>query len=292
MSREIFVREARREDKDAVLSFCSKTWEWGDYIPYVWDKWLNDPKAKVFVGLINDKPVGITCIRQLKPKEFWLSGARTHPEHRRKGVITAITMKCLEYAKEKEAKTVRLVTESTNIPAQKALEKFGFKPAATFLEMKKEELSQQANFHAQWAEKENLNEIWKFLEKSECFNKCSRLYTKLFTWISLEKQDLKQFLENQKTIIFKEKKEIAGITLIDDEVKSEWQENAIQTCYIDGNPKAITNMIKFLENHCIKNAVTKIFAYIPDYKFIPTLLQQNGFEWDKTKLIIYEKQIS
>ena len=36
------VRPARAVDKDAVLAFTQNTWEWGDYISYVWEQWLAD----------------------------------------------------------------------------------------------------------------------------------------------------------------------------------------------------------------------------------------------------------
>ena len=115
---KIYVRKARGSDREAVFKFCMKTWSWGDYIPKVWDKWLKEKNGRAFVATIDEASVGISHLSIDKPHEVWLSGARTDPNYRRMGVATAITKKCLEYAKHKGAKVARLTTESDNIAAQ------------------------------------------------------------------------------------------------------------------------------------------------------------------------------
>jgi len=79
-------------------------------------------------------------------------------------VITAITKKCLEFAAEKGAKKARLVTGSTNVPAQKVLEKLGFKSVATFLEWECENFEAEKSKFSSWAENSDLDKIWLYLQ--------------------------------------------------------------------------------------------------------------------------------
>ena len=58
-------------------------------------------------------------------------------------MATAITRKCLEYAKKKGAKVARLVTRSNNKAAQTVLKKLGFKPIAEFVEMVTEDIKDE-----------------------------------------------------------------------------------------------------------------------------------------------------
>lgn len=58
----------------------------------------------MFVATINGVPVGISHLSVDKTGEVWLSAARTDLNYRRMGVATAITRKCLEYAKKKGAR--------------------------------------------------------------------------------------------------------------------------------------------------------------------------------------------
>jgi RimJ/RimL family protein N-acetyltransferase len=290
---EIHVRRARSSDREAVFKFCKKTWSWGDYIPDVWDKWLKGKSGRVFVATIDDVPVGITHLSIDKPHEVWLSGARTGPNYRRMGVATAITKKCLDYAKRKGAKVVRLTTESDNIGAQAVIKKLGFKSIAEFVEMKTEKVAEERDSaNSKWAEETEADAAWNYLQTSESYRKAAGLYTTLFHWFSLEKTDLERFIEQRKAILHLSAEcVIDGLTLIDDATAREWHENTMQTCMINGDYNASLDMIRFLKNHCHALGVKKIYAFTCNHKPITTALEKLGFEQPDSIEIVYEKKI-
>jgi RimJ/RimL family protein N-acetyltransferase len=289
---KIHVRKARDSDREAVFKFCRKTWSWGDYIPRVWDKWLEEKSGRVFIATIDDVPVGITHLSLDKPHEIWLSGARTDPNYRRMGVATAITKKCLDYAKRKGVKVARLTTESDNIAAQTAIKKLGFKPTAEFVEMTAEKLVKENGRNSKWAEKTDINAIWDYLQTSKTYRKTAGLYTILFHWFSLEKEDLKRFIDQQKAIVHLVKSsKIDGLVLFDDVTAQEWHENTIQTCYIDGDPTAVLGMIRLLKSRCHALGIKKIYGFACNHKPIITALEKLGFELQETSEIVYEKKI-
>ncbi len=289
---KIYVRKARGSDREAVFKFCMKTWSWGDYIPKVWDKWLKEKSGRAFVATINGVSVGISYLSIDKPHEVWLSGARTNPNYRRMGIATAITKKCLEYAKRKGAKVVRLTTESDNIAAQAVIKKLGFKPTAEFVEMTTEKIARETSKNSKWAEKIDTNAIWDYLQTSETRRKAVGLYTVIFHWFSLKKHDLKRFIEQRKAILhLSARREINGLTLIDDATAREWHENTMQTCYIDGDYNGAFDMIKFLKSHCHALDIKKIYGFTCNHKPITTALEKLGFEQPDSIEIIYEKKI-
>ena len=293
MTKGILVRKARSYDRAAVLGFCEKTWSWGDYVPKVWDKWLKERNGRVFVATINSVPVGISHLSVDKPSEVWLSAARTDPNYRRMGVATAITRKCLEYAKKKGAKTARLVTGSNNKAAQAVVEKLGFRQIAEFVEMVAENVTEERSEKSRWAEKDQSETIWNYLQSSETYGKAAGLYTILFHWFSLDKDALKRFVEEQKAIVHEnEKGGLNGLTLIDDATARQWHEDTIQTCYIDGDNNAVLGMIRFFESYCYGLAVKKIYGFTCNHKPITTGLEKLGFEPPDSIDIIYEKKLS
>ena len=289
---KIYVRKARGSDREAVFKFCEKTWSWGDYIPEVWDKWLKEKSGRVFIATIDGVPVGITHLSIDKPHEVWLSGARTDPNYRRMGIATAITKKCLEYTKRKAAKVARLVTESDNIAAQTVAQKLGFKPTAEFVEMTTENITDENSKNSRWAEETETEALWDYIQTSETYRKAAGLYTVIFHWFSLEKHDLKRFVEQRKAILhLSERGEIDGLTLIDDATAREWHENTMQTCIMDGDYNAVFDMIKFLKSHCHALDVKKIYGFTCNHKPITTALEKLGFEQPDSIEIIYEKKI-
>ena len=292
LDSKIYVRKARPSDRETVFKFCEKTWSWGDYIPKVWDKWLKEKNGRVFVATIDRVPVGISHLSIDKPHEVWLGGARTDPNYRRIGVATAITKKCLEYAKQKAAKVARLVTESDNIAVQTVAQKLEFKPISEFTEMTTEKITEENGKNSKWAEKTDTNAIRDYLQTSETYRKAAGLYTVIFHWFSLKKHDLKRFIEQRKAILhLSARGEIDGLTLIDDATAREWHENTMQTCYIDGDYNGAFDMIKFFKSHCHALGVKKIYGFTCNHKPITTALEKLGFEQQDSIEIIYEKKI-
>ncbi|MCS7124011.1 MAG: GNAT family N-acetyltransferase [Candidatus Bathyarchaeota archaeon] len=289
----VHVREAFKSDRDAVFDFCRHTWSWGDYIPHVWDQWLQEPNGKVFVAVLDGAPVGIQHISIDKPGEAWLSGARTAPRYRRMGVATAITAKCLEYAKSMGVKVVRLATESDNPAAVAAVQKMGFKPIAEFIEMVLEKTFKANSHSSRWADGGNLGDVWLYLQSSEAYRRAAGLYTVLYHWYSLDKTDLERFLDEGKAIIYEGKGNgaVDGLVLVDDAVASEWRENAIQTCYIDGAFEAVSDMADFLVDYCYRQGVEKIYGFTCNYKPLTDALTKHGFKKPEKTVIAFEKHL-
>jgi RimJ/RimL family protein N-acetyltransferase len=287
------VRKARSSDREAVFRFCEKTWSWGDYVPKVWDKWLKERNGGVFVATVNGVPVGISHLSVDKPGEVWLSAARTDPNCRRMGVATAITRKCLEYAKKKGAKVARLVTGSNNKAAQAVVEKLGFRQIAEFVEMVTENVKGERSEKSRFVKKDETEGIWNYLQNSKTYCTATGLYTVLFHWFSLDKDALKRFIGEQKVIVHEnEKGELNGLTIIDDATAREWHEDTIQTCYLDGDNNAVLDMIRFLRSHCYDLGIKKIYGFTPNRKPITTALEKLGFEPPDSIEIIYEKRLS
>ncbi|MEM0058680.1 MAG: GNAT family N-acetyltransferase [Candidatus Bathyarchaeia archaeon] len=288
----VHVREARESDRDAVFGFCRYTWSWGDYILHVWDKWLQEPNGKVFVATLDGVPVGIQHITIDKPGEAWLSGARTAPQYRRMGVAKAITAKCLEYARSMGAKVVRLVTESDNVAAIAAVQKMGFKPVAEFLEMELEKPSMAESRLSRWADVDSLENVWRYLQASDAYRLAAGLYTVLYHWYSLDEPDLESFIRHGKAIIYTgESGAVGGLVLVDNAVASEWHENAVQICYIDGAYEAVLDIAGFLLAYCHQQGIEKIYGFTCNHKPITDALEKLGFKKPEKTAIIFEKHL-
>ncbi len=290
----IHVRKAREDDREAVFEFCRHTWSWGDYIPHVWDKWLREPNGKVFVATLDGIPIGIQHITIDKPGEAWLSGARTAPQYRRMGVATAITEKCLEYAKDMGVRVARLVTESDNVAASAAVQKMGFKPIAEFIEMTLEKVlvGDVGSEVSSWTNLSQSDAIWHYLQSSKTYRRAAGLYTILYHWYSLDMRDMERFIEQGKTITYSgEDGAIEGLILVDDAVSIEWHEKSIQTCYIDGDFETVLDMAKFLLSHCKTKDIDKIYGFTCNHKPITDALEKLGFKKPETITIVFEKRL-
>jgi GNAT superfamily N-acetyltransferase len=292
MKNKLTIRPAQQSDREAIFKFCKHTFDWGDYVPNVWDMWLKEKQAKLFTATLNSKPVGIMHVSIQKSGEVWLQAARTDPNYRRRGIATTLTNACLKWAEHKGAKTARLSTDSDNYAAQKVLETISFTQVSDFLIMECKKLQPKKTDNSRWAKESDLEKICEFLANSEVFKKSAGLYTVLFTWASLDKQTLVRFIADKKAIVHGSNDAIDGLVLIDETVKDVWREKSFQTCYIDGNHQAIVEMIKFFKTYSYQEGTTNVYAFACNTSTIAAALTEAGFSREEPETeLIYQKKL-
>lgn len=128
----LLIRRARPEDREGVLSFASQTPEGPDYIPDVFDEWVNGAGGVLLVGLraepdAPDRPVCIARVVPVSAHEVWLEGLRVDPAVRGLGVATDLQTAELHWAAAHGARVVRYVTGEKNEGSHKVGAKHGLR---------------------------------------------------------------------------------------------------------------------------------------------------------------------
>jgi GNAT superfamily N-acetyltransferase len=127
------VRPARLDDLATVRAFTTGTFDWGDYVPDRFESWLDREDSTVMVATDDDDtPVGLARVVMMSERESWIHAARVHPDHRRRGVGTAINEALCEWAKAHGAMVARLMTEDWNEAAQGQVERSGYRRVSTW----------------------------------------------------------------------------------------------------------------------------------------------------------------
>ena len=131
---DVTIRPARMEDRAAIAGFTSDTFPWGDYVAGAYKDWLADRDGCVLVGADeDDRAVAVGKVTMLSPTEAWGSGARVHPQWRRRGISTRLSADLWEWARERGAQVVRLVVEDWNEAARAQVEAMGLRPVSRWV---------------------------------------------------------------------------------------------------------------------------------------------------------------
>ena len=130
------VRQARLDDREAVVAFTTDTWPQlgGDYIPRVFDDWVESdgPTQRTFVATLEDDPVGICQGALLSDDEAWAQGMRVHPEHRGADVSEALSEAVFAWAADRGATVCRNMVFSWNAAGLGQSRAVGFEPLCEF----------------------------------------------------------------------------------------------------------------------------------------------------------------
>ena len=120
------IRAAQPKDKRAVRALCARIWS-DDYIPDQFDEWVRDRRGRFWVAVEDGHLIGIAKLTLIGEREAWLHALRVDPQHRRKGVGTALLEHRLERARRLGARVARLDTQEDNTAVHRMMRRFGFR---------------------------------------------------------------------------------------------------------------------------------------------------------------------
>jgi GNAT superfamily N-acetyltransferase len=126
-SSKLILRPAQPSDTRKVLAFLEDVWEGGDYLPSVWDEWLEDPSGQVIVAELAGEPIGTGRIVDLGWGEFWLEGLRVAKDNRGMGVASRIQEHVLSIWEKRLGSTIGYLTHRDQTAMHKLARRGGFR---------------------------------------------------------------------------------------------------------------------------------------------------------------------
>jgi GNAT superfamily N-acetyltransferase len=291
---QIEIRLARSEDREAVLAFSSHTWDWGDYIEYVWDEWLHDPQGMLFVATSDGQPVGVAHIRMLNKTEAWLEGMRVAPTFRRQGIATALFEAQLLEAMRRGAKTVRSITESTNTTSIRLMEQRFMRQVAAFVPMPASPVitpskRQYGVETPTLATAADLDDIINYLNASNIFPAVGGLYYQSFTAFSITGELLTEKISAQQIYILRRWDRLDGLAIAEPGAGRRGKYLAIG--YIDGTTESISLIAYALRTRLSALDLESVSANVPDLIMVRDAFVGAEYEWDGQVFYTYERSL-
>jgi len=289
------IRPARPEDRDAVLAFCTHTWEWGDYIEYVWDEWLHDAQGQMFVATVDGQPVGVAHFRMLSATEAWLEGMRIDPAYRQQGLATAINNTMLAEVMKRGATVARLITESTNTAAIRAMGHSFMRQVGAFVSFKAMPLttapkSQYGLEMPQLATSADIDEIVAYLNASNIFPAVGGLYYLGFTAYAITNDLLEAKVQAKRVYLLRRWDRLDGLAIA--EPRQGRHDNHLFIGYIDGTTEAISLIAYALRRMVHDMGLESVRADAPDLMMVRDAFVGAEYEWDGKVFYTYERRLT
>jgi len=221
------IRSAQENDKATVLGFCKDTFQWGDYIADVWDKWKS--KGGLYVLEENDFVVGVYHVASFE-KEAWIEGMRVHPQYRKKGFGTRM----LTHAESVvQNKVIRLIIESENHPSIRLAESMGYK------------IEEKWRLYSMVPAKQESNATIATFSTPLDGIIDSSTYADSWKWLSLDKEEIRNLIEQKRVIIStKEGKTLAaGIWNQSNEFP-----HVFQFVFVSSTKEGMLDILKYVQN--------------------------------------------
>lgn len=283
------IRKIKPEDKQRVLEIASKIWEGDDYLPQVFDEWVQNPNG-VFAGLWeNNILIGFGHLKYLTATDIWLEGLRKDPDLNVKGVGEKLSHYYLKILKQNPNITsVRFSTYFDNIASIRLNEKFGFKKILHLshkeLELKKvEKLKDLSKIKTA----KDFNIIQKYIECSSFLKLSKNFISKGWTVYPYSRELLKQFYDDEQILSFRENDVIKGVAIYS-KVKYK---NVFWISFLEAeNELVYAELLQYLINLAKKQKKKIIEINLPDFPKLKKVCAKYKFEsWEQENdFFLYE----
>ena len=206
------IREIRLSDKARVLEISSQIWEGDDYLPLVFDEWVNDDG--VFAGLWeNDILVGFGKLTYLTATDVWLEGLRKDEKSGANKVGEKLSKYYFDYLKGKKVGSIRFSTYFGNIASIKLNEKLGFKKILEqSLKTKEIEIPSQdiSNFFTKDIDYQTFK---TFIKNSQYLRSSKSNIYKGWVVYGYSDELIREYYEKQNFVVYLEDGKILGCAL-------------------------------------------------------------------------------
>jgi len=289
------IRPARAEDREAVLAFCTHTWEWGDYIEYVWDEWLHDPQGVLFVATIDNQPVAVSHLHMLNKTDVWLEGMRIDPAYRQHGLAKALDVAMIAEAKRREATHARLITESTNAAAISLIERGFYRQIGAYAQYRAipEAVSSKQQYGLempQLATQADIDDIIGYLNASNIFPAIGGLYYHSFIAYTITSDLLEAKVQAGQVYVLRRWNRLDGLAIAEPHMGRHGSQLSVG--YIDGTTESISLIAYSLRLQIVGMGLESVNAYVPDLIMVRDAFVGAGYEWDGNIFYTYERELT
>lgn len=291
---EIQIRQARAQDREAVLAFCAHTWEWGDYIENVWETWLDDPAGLLLVALHEDRPVGLLHMQMLSETEAWQEGMRVDPAYRQQGIAHQLTLEASAEAMRRGATTVRLLTESKNYASIHLVEQAHSRQVGAFALYTALPVTSVPQHNAgldelSLATSEDLNEIVDYLNASSLFPSVGGLYYEDFIGYRISDTLLAEKIQAGQIYLLRRWDRLDGLTIA--APREDWRGKYLFIGYVDGTTESISLIAYTLRHKLPELGLEQVRAAVPDLMMVRDAFSGAEYEWDGHIFLTYERSL-
>jgi GNAT superfamily N-acetyltransferase len=125
LMESLVLRPARAGDREGMLRITKGVWGGTDYVPYRWQRWLEDACGYLCVATLNGEVVGLHHTSVQSDGSAWLEGIRVDETLRGRGIGAAMLRNGLGWARIAGCSIARLSTSNENESSMQIARKAG-----------------------------------------------------------------------------------------------------------------------------------------------------------------------
>jgi RimJ/RimL family protein N-acetyltransferase len=278
------VRRARPSDREGILEMSTHIWGGNDYMPLVWDRWLEDKAGVLLTAAANGLPVGTAKVSVLSPGEVWLEGLRLHPDYQGMGLSKRIHQATFREASTLNPRSIRYSTWIGNEASRRIAEKNDFWQIARTGWMWGR-ARPDWRMRSRQATMADARDTIEFIENSECYAATNGVAGVGWTFPELRRNRIRSLISRGQVRIYPRRGKPRAV--------AAWDvgkvDNDICLGFIDGSDEDVTRLARDVLRIASDTGRGEASAMVPIGRLADTVEAAGFDEWRPVQAVVYEK---
>jgi GNAT superfamily N-acetyltransferase len=279
MVADLTIRLARPDDRSAMERICAHTWDWGDYVPELWDQWLAEGgDGDTIVGELAGRVVALSKITYQTPDQVWLEAMRVDPDYRQRGIAGQFLEFSRARARARGARVIRLGTGYHNQAIHILAARAGMTRIGTYSPWFANPLD--SGPHTTFLDSGDAAMVRAFLSDSTVLVHTRGLYSTDWAWQELSAERVTRFLAQGQLaaqVATGGQMLALGTVHLDREGEEFW------LGFVDGEPESVTKLASAVRVHAAERGMEKVRMMVPNLTWLREALGDAGYgfgQWE------------
>jgi GNAT superfamily N-acetyltransferase len=300
----LVFRPGRIEDLPAVKEIAKDVWDGHDYMPYVWNDWLNEPDNLMTVLEIEGQVAGFYSLKLFigqTDRSSWWQGVRVATAFKRQGLAAQMLEHAIEVSRKHGLDWLRFGTGDTNYIMHHLAERSGFRFVGPYscLTISEdfeplEEISEGGQIKVMSPDTD-FERVQNFMKNSADWQKGEGLLCDSWAWKKIEPDLIKDFLRKGWVYSYFEDEELKALAFMSRESWSD--EEAIFVSWLSGTLTGIKALAQHSQSLLKEAGQPDLKKYLtvmlPHDDERDQLLQNLGYTFDPhEQMRVFELSLS
>jgi len=282
----ITLRKGNLKDKSEISELCKNIWNGKDYLPVVWNDWINNSNSSFIIADLENEIVAVYHVYNFN-SEIWLESLRVKEQYRHQGIANYLIKDLITTVQSKQIDNIRLTTSIENTKSISLFKNLNFNESHycqyMYIDYNDiEELSTLSDVKIL----NDYDEISSIFEHMDTTKKYIPIW---WRWWSVNSYSIKEYLKNGIAIISSNSGHIDSLLLLQ-KTNNYGHEDHSQLFIVKGQCEEIKNSLSYVKTSFPEFISSKLFCFPETNSDESSILLNLGFK-KRTNLVLMNKSI-
>tara|TARA_B100001013_G_scaffold18628_2_gene10547 strand:+ start:4765 stop:5643 length:879 start_codon:yes stop_codon:yes gene_type:complete len=282
----ITLRKGNLKDKSEISELCKNIWNGNDYLPVVWNDWINNSNSSFIIADLENEIVAVYHVYSFN-SEIWLESLRVKEQYRHQGIANYLIKDLITTVQSKQIDNIRLATSIENTKSISLFKNLNFNESHycqyMYIDYNDiEELSTLSDVKI-INDYDEISSIFKHMDTTK------KYIPIWWRWWSVNSYSIKEYLKNGIAIISSNSGHINSLLLLQ-KTNNYGHEDHSQLFIVKGQYEEIKNSLSYVKTSFPEFISSKLFCFPETNSDESSILSNLGFK-KRTNLVLMNKSI-